>query len=74
MLNNMTRKPTSAVSGWAVEPYTGLGANQHMSAPTVATQGTALSAAGSFAGRSYMDTAVAVIDLPGSHPPREAPV
>lgn len=74
MLNNSTQKPASAARGWVAEPYTGLAANQHMSAPTSATQGTALSAGGSFAGRSLADTAVAVIDLPGSHPPREAPV
>ncbi len=66
MLTNQTRKASLAVDA---EPYVGLAANQtampKLSAPTAATQGTALSAAGSFSGR----TAGVIIDLPGSHPP-----
>ena len=67
MLINTTRKPAA---GWAGEAYVGLAATQHMSSPIVTTQGTAVSAAGQLAGRS----AVVFTDLPGSHPPREAPV
>ena len=84
MLSIRVRKPafcaaTAAAAGRAVEPYVGLAANQHLSAPTAPTQGTAVSAAGSFAGRlvagtAVAGTAVAVIDLPGSSPPRQAPV
>ncbi|GAC1445140.1 MAG: hypothetical protein NVSMB55_24490 [Mycobacteriales bacterium] len=81
MLNNRTQQRASVAAavvagaaGRAVEPYVGHAANQHMSAPAAATQGAAVSAAGSFAGQLRKDSAVALIDLPGSHPPRQAPV
>jgi len=71
VLSIRTRQPASAAATDRVPaPYAGLSANQHMSAPTAATQGTAVS----FAGRFGNNSAVALIDLPGSHPPREAPV
>jgi hypothetical protein len=65
----MTLTPASVAVAWTAEPYAGLAANQHMSAPKSAAQGTAVP----FAGR----TAVIGLDVtdatPGS-PPREAPV
>ena len=71
MLSNITQKtPSDAAVAWVAEPYAGPAAKQHMSAPISTTQGTALSAAGFVTGR----TAVVITDLPGSHPPREAPV
>jgi hypothetical protein len=62
--------PAAAPAVAAAEAYLGLAATQHMSAPIATTQGTAVSFTGQIAGRS----AVVFTDLPGSHPPREAPV
>jgi hypothetical protein len=80
VLNNLTLLPASspvaAGRQRTVEPYVGLAANQHMSAPISAAQGTAVSAFGKTTRTA--DRSAFVIDLdvtatPGS-PPREAPV
>lgn len=75
MLNNRTLLPASAAAGdWAVEPYAGLAANQHMSAPISAVQGTAVSTFGRTADRKALVVdGLDVTATPGS-PPREAPV
>jgi hypothetical protein len=75
VLNNTTLTPASAVArDWAVEPYAGLAATQHMSAPMFAAQGTGLSASGKTVVRSSARIdGLDVTATPGS-PPREAPV
>ncbi len=79
MLNTMTLTPASAAASAAAvrrtaEPYLGLGANQHMSAPKSAAQGTAVSTFGKPSGRTRVAIDLDVTAANPGSPPREAPV